>query len=761
MKKLLLLLSIVFITINSFGQATGYVLPNFPTSGSIGLATATVDVYSRININQTTPSITLTVPTPTNTSTKVVEVWIANKGAVSFNLIPLPDTSSFALDTGKFVILKWIGARYAISGGGSSPVDLSGYIKRDGTSDSTTGTIKIGDGYGFQDTSSAYNSRSVTAGIEFFKSDPFYFGNRPLRISAGSTDYRSTFSVADDGYIFNTVNNFSGNTAYSYISGNGFYVQNYTSGFSGSYLGLSTSGLSLQAQAGSGVTRSALIRTSLYTGSGSYVYELPNKAGTFAMTSDIPTSFGTGAIVVSSNITAKNDSTYHVVATATFTDPSPVEGLGYTVVVRNGTATVGGSAYAIAGVAIKRIFHSGAWANYTYGTSFLSGTGGVSYNNITGSISFNLATGNTWTTQQTAPSWYASGTGGLGYVQIASQSSAPAAVNGSMIIYSDASNRFSLVRRNAANSADITRTHIYPDASYSWTFPTPASGTTSTLAGLETAQTFTANQTFSGTTNRFVDARPDLTNARNLGATNAIWNNAFINNIYSTLTLTAAASISSSSSISRETGNQTGTSASSISGNITDFTGNVTSASAVSTQASGSYMFEAGTAAGSAKRGNWQMFGGFTLQNFQSGERIGYIGNRTTAPTGNPSSGFFMYGNSGNATIWSSGGGVTTIGTAGVVMETAGQGLQFKTGTNARVGTSTLASGTITVANTSVTANTKVKVQLVSVNGGTLGIHYLYTINAGVGFTITAVDATGATVTTDNAIVDWYLTEFN
>lgn len=69
-------------------------------------------------------------------------------------------------------------------------------------------------------------------------------------------------------------------------------------------------------------------------------------------------------IVVSSSLTAANDADYVVVASATFTDPTPAEGKGYSVFVRNGTATVGGVAYAIAGTVIYRIYHSGAWANY-------------------------------------------------------------------------------------------------------------------------------------------------------------------------------------------------------------------------------------------------------------------------------------------------------------------------------------------------------------------------------------------------------------
>lgn len=72
-------------------------------------------------------------------------------------------------------------------------------------------------------------------------------------------------------------------------------------------------------------------------------------------------------IVVNSNITAQNDTVYHVVANATFTDPTPVEGRGYVVFVRNGTATIGGNPFSTAGNFIYRLFHSGAWALYPFG----------------------------------------------------------------------------------------------------------------------------------------------------------------------------------------------------------------------------------------------------------------------------------------------------------------------------------------------------------------------------------------------------------
>jgi hypothetical protein len=69
-------------------------------------------------------------------------------------------------------------------------------------------------------------------------------------------------------------------------------------------------------------------------------------------------------IVVSTNQTAANDSIYTVVATATFTDPTPAEGKGYRVFVRNGTATIGGTTYSVAGSSIFRVYHSGSWSNY-------------------------------------------------------------------------------------------------------------------------------------------------------------------------------------------------------------------------------------------------------------------------------------------------------------------------------------------------------------------------------------------------------------
>jgi hypothetical protein len=85
-----------------------------------------------------------------------------------------------------------------------------------------------------------------------------------------------------------------------------------------------------------------------------------------------------------------------------------------------------------------------------------------------------------------------------------------------------------------------------------------------------------------------------------------------------------------------------------------------------------------------------------------------------------------------------------------VLIGTAGKGLQIKEGTNARMGLATLAAGTVTVANTSVTANTRVAA-FRQAPGGTLG-HLSVTTTPGTGFTLTSSSA-------ETSAVAWVLFE--
>ena len=89
-----------------------------------------------------------------------------------------------------------------------------------------------------------------------------------------------------------------------------------------------------------------------------------------------------GKIVeVTGNITAANDTNYVQTASATYTDPTPAEGKGYIIFVRNGTATVGGTAYPTQGTIIYRFYHSGAWVTNTMHHDFITlGLSAASFN---------------------------------------------------------------------------------------------------------------------------------------------------------------------------------------------------------------------------------------------------------------------------------------------------------------------------------------------------------------------------------------------
>lgn len=104
-------------------------------------------------------------------------------------------------------------------------------------------------------------------------------------------------------------------------------------------------------------------------------------------------------------------------------------------------------------------------------------------------------------------------------------------------------------------------------------------------------------------------------------------------------------------------------------------------------------------------------------------------------------------------------GAVTSLGN--VIMSTAGTGVQIKEGSNARMGTATLASGTVTVSNTSITANTRVFVSRASKGSSTaIGELSVPTQTASTSFVITALKpADGTTETGDLSVINWVLIE--
>lgn len=94
-------------------------------------------------------------------------------------------------------------------------------------------------------------------------------------------------------------------------------------------------------------------------------------------------------------------------------------------------------------------------------------------------------------------------------------------------------------------------------------------------------------------------------------------------------------------------------------------------------------------------------------------------------------------------------------------LSTAGKGLKIKEGSNARMGVATLAAGTVTVSNTSITASTRVFLTRVDQNSSTaLGHLEVGTVTAGTSFVINAQksDLSGLE-TNDTSIVSWMLVE--
>ncbi len=145
MKKLLFFLVTLLLSASQvLGQATGKVIADKPTGGSIGLV---VDSASVFNIHQTTAGQTITIPSPSRTDLGKT-FNIANTGTVGFTLNPggltIPATSP---PSG--VILRWTGSAWSISaqgagsgGGGSAFAPLAGATIDDSLGNHSISTVQ-------------------------------------------------------------------------------------------------------------------------------------------------------------------------------------------------------------------------------------------------------------------------------------------------------------------------------------------------------------------------------------------------------------------------------------------------------------------------------------------------------------------------------------------------------------------------------------------------------------------------------------------
>jgi hypothetical protein len=87
-----------------------------------------------------------------------------------------------------------------------------------------------------------------------------------------------------------------------------------------------------------------------------------------------------------------------------------------------------------------------------------------------------------------------------------------------------------------------------------------------------------------------------------------------------------------------------------------------------------------------------------------------------------------------------------------------GKGLRVAEGSNAKQGIAVLIAGVVTVANTSVTANSRIFLQR-QTDGGTVGASYSITRTAGTSFTITAKDGAGADQASDTSTLAYEIFE--
>ncbi len=109
-----------------------------------------------------------------------------------------------------------------------------------------------------------------------------------------------------------------------------------------------------------------------------------------------------------------------------------------------------------------------------------------------------------------------------------------------------------------------------------------------------------------------------------------------------------------------------------------------------------------------------------------------------------------LFDSAENATLnWDTVGKITASATLSIA--TLGKGLEVKTGTHSKIGQATLSGGTITVANTSVTANSSIQLTVYT-PGGTQG-HLSYSKINATSFTINSTSGT------ETSVVDWHIIE--
>jgi hypothetical protein len=222
---------------------------------------------------------------------------------------------------------------------------------------------------------------------------------------------------------------------------------------------------------------------------------VPSPVTSYPTTADVTAAVNTAKfITISGNKTAVSGEKYLNVASATYTDPTPATGANYQVLVRNGTATIGGTAFSYVTnrpILVIRSYHSGAWVNQVFiGTSatgvFLDSSGSNSLSLDGRTLINDLNTILSWNVVDAPPVVYITGINGgevQGYKN--STSTATSGTDAPTATYGD-SNMSNLAASLAATlTLDITSwaTAAWPGSRLTYFSRSGVTGLTFTATG--------------------------------------------------------------------------------------------------------------------------------------------------------------------------------------------------------------------------------------------------------------------------------------
>lgn len=168
-------------------------LADFPTGGSIGPASATVDLFTAFDIVQNTAGQTLSLPNPTNVAPGRI-VYVSNRGTATFTMLGM------AVDPNRTLFAFWHGTAWTLAGDGSGTSSPSGWTDDGTVVRLTTATDSVGVGTAspgavFHVTQSATNA-NATAIIANTSADGNAAGVAEIRSNDRTLSLRSYGSTA-------------------------------------------------------------------------------------------------------------------------------------------------------------------------------------------------------------------------------------------------------------------------------------------------------------------------------------------------------------------------------------------------------------------------------------------------------------------------------------------------------------------------------------------------------------------------------------